>query len=71
MIFDALLNVAYRVSLDGPGAELEEGVQTPPTRRGLICKLAICILYVGGGIEGLYHILLLKILKLSKIFLFF
>ena len=29
MIFDALSNAAYRVSLHGPGAELEEGVQTP------------------------------------------
>ena len=30
MIFGALSNAAYRVSLRGPGAELEGGVQTPP-----------------------------------------
>ena len=30
MIFDALSNAAYRVSLRGPGAELDGGVQTSP-----------------------------------------
>ena len=30
MIFGALLNVAYRVSLRGPGAEIEGGSQEPP-----------------------------------------
>ena len=32
MIFDALLNAAYRVSLRGrgPGAEIERGSQQPP-----------------------------------------
>ena len=30
MIFDALSNAAYRMSLHGPGAELDGGVQTPP-----------------------------------------
>ena len=29
MIFDALLNATYCVSLHGPGAGLEKGVQTP------------------------------------------
>ena len=30
MIIDALSNAAYRVSLHGPWAELEAGVQPPP-----------------------------------------
>ena len=30
MIFDTLSNAAYRVSLRGPGAELEGGLNTPP-----------------------------------------
>ena len=30
MIFDALSNAAYRVSLRGPGAEIEGGSQQPP-----------------------------------------
>ena len=30
LIFDALSNAAFPVSLRGPGAELEGGVQTPP-----------------------------------------
>ena len=30
MIIDALSNTAYRVSLRGPGAELEWGSQEPP-----------------------------------------
>ena len=30
LIFDALSNAAFAVSLRGPGAELEGGVQTPP-----------------------------------------
>ena len=29
-IFDGLLIAAYRVSLRGPGAQLEGGVKTPP-----------------------------------------
>ena len=33
MIFYALSNAASRVSLHGPGAELEGGGQTPPARR--------------------------------------
>ena len=40
MIFYALSNAAYRVSLRGPRDELESrgggGVQTPPARRGLV-----------------------------------
>ena len=31
-VFYALSNAAYRVSLHGPGAELERGVQTPLAR---------------------------------------
>ena len=30
MIFGALLNAAYRVSLRGPGAELEGALKSPP-----------------------------------------
>ena len=79
MIFYALLNAVYRVSLDSPGAELEEGVQTPsarriqrraPARRGLICKLAICIWYADGGIEGLHNILLFGTFEAVKYFYF-
>ena len=33
MIFDAFSNTTYHVSLHGPEAELEGGVQTPPARR--------------------------------------
>ena len=33
MIFDALSNDVYRVSLHGSRAELDGGVQTPPPRR--------------------------------------
>ena len=32
MIFDALSIAAYRMSLRGPGAELDGGIQTPPTQ---------------------------------------
>ena len=31
MIFGALSNTAYRVSLRGPGAELEGDLKSPPT----------------------------------------
>ena len=34
MIFDALSNAAYRVSLRGPGAEIEGGSQPPPPAGG-------------------------------------
>ena len=34
MIFDALSNAAYRVSLRGPGAEIEGGLNTPPPAGG-------------------------------------
>ena len=34
MIFDALSNAAYRVSLRGPGAEIEGGVSTTPPAGG-------------------------------------
>ena len=33
MIFDALSNAAYRVSLRGPGAELEGAITDPPPIR--------------------------------------
>ena len=34
MIFDALSNAAYRVSLSGPGAEIEGGVlNNPPSQQ--------------------------------------
>ena len=33
MIFDALSNAAYRVSLRGPGAEIERGLNTPPPQQ--------------------------------------
>ena len=34
MIFGALSNAAYRVSLRGTGAEIEEGSQEPPPSGG-------------------------------------
>ena len=34
MIFDALSNAAYRVSLRGAGAEIEGGLNTPPPAGG-------------------------------------
>ena len=34
MIFDALSNAAYRVSLRGPGAEIEGGFSTTPPPAG-------------------------------------
>ena len=34
MIFDALSNAAYRVSLRGPGIEIEGGVSTTPPPAG-------------------------------------
>ena len=34
MIFDALSNAAYRVSLRDPGAEIEGGFSTPPAGGG-------------------------------------
>ena len=34
MIFDALSNAAYRVSLRGPGAEIEWGFQQQPRPAG-------------------------------------
>ena len=34
MIFDALSNAAYHVSLHGPGAEIEVGSQQPPAGGG-------------------------------------
>ena len=34
MIFDVLSNAAYRVSLGGPGAEIEGGSQHPPAGGG-------------------------------------
>ena len=33
MIFDALSNAAYRVSLRGPGAEIEGGFSTTPPQQ--------------------------------------
>ena len=35
MILDPLMNAAYRVSLHGPGVELEGGVHPLPARRWL------------------------------------
>ena len=35
LIFDALSNAAFPVSLRDPGAEVEGGVQTPPPSRAL------------------------------------
>ena len=41
MIFGALSNAAYRVSLHGPGAELDAaGVQTPPAARRVRSRAA-------------------------------